>query len=161
MYDDKIMRVTDYSHSRVRPFPIANRASSCENYVTTGNGLKKWHPLQPIISEITTAIWSHCSSRESLYEGSDLRRTHGQAERQKVLPCSGADLQRSAMQQRSRATSSDSAEHRNRTMLIQVGLNELSLISLDRKTVIFERHFKDISFCSQVSECNLWSVHSF
>jgi len=96
-----------------------------------------------------------CSSRESLYEGSDLRRTHGQAERQKVLPCSGADLQRSAMQQRSRATSSDSAEHRNRTMLIQVGLNELSLISLDRKTVIFERHFKDISFCSQVSECNL------
>ena len=40
MYDDKIMRVTDYSHCRVRPFPIAHQARSCENYVTTGNGLK-------------------------------------------------------------------------------------------------------------------------
>jgi len=40
MYDDKIMRVTDYSHSRVRLFPIAHRARSRENYVTTGNGLK-------------------------------------------------------------------------------------------------------------------------
>jgi len=25
MYDDKIMRVTDYSHSSVRPFPIAHQ----------------------------------------------------------------------------------------------------------------------------------------
>ncbi len=40
---------------------------------------------------------------------------------------------------------------KNRTMLIQVGQNEVSLISPDRKRVIFERKFRDISFCSQVS----------
>jgi len=46
-------------------------------------------------------------------------------------------------------------EQRNKTMLIQVGGKELLLISLDRKSVIFERQFKDISFCSQV--CSLYS----
>jgi len=91
-----------------------------------------------------------CSSRESLYDGSESRKMHGQSEHPKVSMSGGIDLQRFAMQQRARATSSDSAENRNRTMLIQVGQNELSLISLDRKTVIFERHFRDISFCSQV-----------
>jgi len=92
------------------------------------------------------------SSHESLYDGSE--KVH-----QKVLPAStaaagggggGIDLQRFAMHQRTRAASSDATETRNRTMLLQVGENELTLISLDRKTVIFERHFKDISFCSQV-----------
>lgn len=96
-----------------------------------------------------------CSSRESLYDGSDSRKTQGQGEHQKMTLCGGIDLQRFAMQRRARAASSDSADHRNRTMLIQVGQNELSLISLDRKTVIFERHFKDISFCSQVIKCKL------
>ena len=89
-----------------------------------------------------------CSSRESLYDGGDSQKMHG--EHQKVLPGGGIDLQRFVMHQRTRAASSDTAEQRNRTMLIQVGENELTLISLDRKTVIFERHFKDISFCSQV-----------
>lgn len=42
-----------------------------------------------------------------------------------------------------------SQDSRIRTMLIQIGPSELSLISLDRKTTIFERQFKDISFCSQ------------
>jgi len=28
------------------------------DYVTTGNGLKKWRPLRTIVSEITTAIQS-------------------------------------------------------------------------------------------------------
>jgi len=91
-----------------------------------------------------------CSSRESLVDGSDSRKVHSQGEHPKVSLSGGIDLQRFAMQHRTRAASSDSAEHRNRTMLIQVGQNELSLISLDRKTVIFERHFKDVSFCSQV-----------
>jgi len=89
-----------------------------------------------------------CSSHESLCDGGDSQRMHG--EHQKVLPGGGIDLQRFAMHQRTRAASSDAAEQRNRTMLIQVGQSELTLISLDRKTVIFERHFKDISFCSQV-----------
>ena len=40
---------------------------------------------------------------------------------------------------------------RNRTMLIQVGQHDISLISPDRKVAIFERNFRDISFCSQVS----------
>jgi len=93
-----------------------------------------------------------CSSRESLYDDSDARKTHVQGEHQRASVCGGIDLQRFAMQQRARAASSDCSEQRNRTMLIQVGQNELSLISLDRKTVIFERHFKDISFCSQVTE---------
>lgn len=39
---------------------------------------------------------------------------------------------------------------KNRTMLIQVGQQQLALISLDHKSIIFERKFKDISFCSQV-----------
>ena len=30
--------------------------------VTTGNGLKKWRPLRPIISQITTAIRSQTST---------------------------------------------------------------------------------------------------
>jgi len=94
-----------------------------------------------------------CNSRESSFDGSDSWRSQIQGEHQKVSLSGGIDLQRFAMQQRTRATSSDSAEQRNRTMLIQVGQNELSLISLDRKTIIFERHFKDISFCSQVTEC--------
>jgi len=93
-----------------------------------------------------------CSSRESLYDGGDSRKMHGQGEHPKVSLSGGIDLQRLAMQRRTRAASSDNTEHRNRTMLIQVGQNELALISLDRKTVIFERHFKDISFCSQVRE---------
>ena len=93
-----------------------------------------------------------CSSHESLYDGSDSQKMH--VEHQKGLPGGRIGLQRFAMQQRTRAASSDSAEQRNRTMLIQVGQNELTLISLDRKTVIFERHFRDISFCSQV----IWIV---
>jgi len=98
-----------------------------------------------------------CSSRESLCDGSDSRKTHSQCEQHKVLPGGGIDLQRFAMQHRTRAMSSDSVEQRNRTMLIQVGENELSLISLDRKTVIFERHFRDISFCSQVIDYPLYT----
>ncbi len=42
-------------------------------------------------------------------------------------------------------------EKGNRTMLIQVGSTSVALISPDRKSVILERRFKDISFCSQVS----------
>jgi len=37
---------------------IAHRARSRENYVTTEKRAKKWRPLQPIISEMTTAIRS-------------------------------------------------------------------------------------------------------
>ena len=39
---------------------------------------------------------------------------------------------------------------KNRTMLLQIGQNEVCLISPDRKTVMLDRRFKDISFCSQV-----------
>jgi len=93
-----------------------------------------------------------CSSRESLFDGSELQNTQGQVDHQRMSLGGSIDLQMIALQQRARATSSDSTEQRNRTMLIQVSQHELSLISLDRKTVIFERHFKDISFCSQVSQ---------
>jgi len=46
MYDDKIMRVSDYSYSRVRPFAIAHRARSCENCHHRKRA-KKWRPLRP------------------------------------------------------------------------------------------------------------------
>ena len=39
---------------------------------------------------------------------------------------------------------------KNRTLLLQVGRTEISLISPDKKKVMLERKFKDISFCSQV-----------
>ncbi|XP_074649702.1 TBC1 domain family member 1-like isoform X2 [Tubulanus polymorphus] len=39
--------------------------------------------------------------------------------------------------------------HDNRTMLFQIGHEEISLISLDKKSIILDRNFKDISFCSQ------------
>ena len=39
----------------------------------------------------------------------------------------------------------------NRIRLIQVGDTELCLISPDRKSVILQQKFKDISFCSQVT----------
>ena len=54
------------------------------------------------------------------------------------------NLQKTVFQMTSQA-------RKNRTMLLQVGLNEISLISTDKKKVIFERKFTDISFCSQVS----------
>ncbi|TSV41654.1 TBC1 domain family member 4 [Bagarius yarrelli] len=38
---------------------------------------------------------------------------------------------------------------KNRTMLFQVGRFEVNLISPDTKTVVLEKNFKDISFCSQ------------
>ncbi|XP_062861487.1 TBC1 domain family member 4 isoform X2 [Trichomycterus rosablanca] len=38
---------------------------------------------------------------------------------------------------------------KNRTMLFQVGRFEVNLISPDSKTVVLEKNFKDISFCSQ------------
>jgi len=100
-----------------------------------------------------------CSSRESLFDTVDSRKVHG--EQRKVSTGAATDLQRIAMQQRARAASSDTADQRNRTMLIQVGQNELSLISLDRKTVIFERHFKDISFCSQVIKIYFDTTYNF
>ena len=40
--------------------------------------------------------------------------------------------------------------NRNRTMLIGVGKRSVTLISPDRKSVILERNFRDISFCAQV-----------
>jgi hypothetical protein len=39
---------------------------------------------------------------------------------------------------------------KNRTMLLQIGSTDVCLISPDRKSIIFDRKFKDISFCSQV-----------
>ena len=39
---------------------------------------------------------------------------------------------------------------KNRTMLIQVSQYDVSLISPDKKRVVLERKFRDISFCSQV-----------
>lgn len=103
------------------------------------------------------------SSRESLYDASDSQNTHQGKLPPTVVSAGGRiDLQRFAMYQRARASSSDATETRNRTMLLQVGENELTLISLDRKTVIFERHFKDISFCSQViTECVFAIVVSY
>ncbi|MCI4378260.1 hypothetical protein PGIGA_G00213820 [Pangasianodon gigas] len=38
---------------------------------------------------------------------------------------------------------------KNRTMLFQVGRFEVNIISPDSKTVVLEKNFKDISFCSQ------------
>ncbi|KAF5902005.1 TBC1 domain family member 4 isoform X2, partial [Clarias magur] len=38
---------------------------------------------------------------------------------------------------------------KNRTMLFQVGRFEVNLISPDSKTVVLEKNFKEISFCSQ------------
>ena len=42
-------------------------------------------------------------------------------------------------------------KRKNRTMLLQIGFSDISLISPDKKSVIMERKFKDISFCSQVT----------
>lgn len=39
---------------------------------------------------------------------------------------------------------------KNRTMLFQIGMEDICLISPDKKSVILERRFKDISFVSQV-----------
>lgn len=44
-----------------------------------------------------------------------------------------------------------SQSQKNRTMLLQIRTTDVCLISPDRKTTIFDRKFKDISFCSQVS----------
>ena len=40
LYDDKILRVTDYSHSTLQSAAVSNctPARSCKNYVTTGTG---------------------------------------------------------------------------------------------------------------------------
>ena len=56
-----------------------------------------------------------------------------------------------AQRRRSVGAETDTEEGSNRTRLIRVGDTQLSLISPDRKSVILQRKFKDISFCSQVT----------
>jgi len=57
MYDDKIMRVTDYLHSRCGRFQSHTEQDLVRTMSPQETG-KKWRPLRPIISEITTAIRS-------------------------------------------------------------------------------------------------------
>ena len=59
MYDDKTMRVTDYSHSTLQSAAahqrdLARTKCQCHHRKLA----KKWRPLRAIISEITTAIRS-------------------------------------------------------------------------------------------------------
>lgn len=62
----------------------------------------------------------------------------------RIRSCSfGNDFQR---------TRSNSFLHgQNRTMVFQIGKTDISLVSLDKKSVILNKSFKDISHCSQVS----------
>lgn len=71
----------------------------------------------------------------------------------KQVPCDNHEripLKKTEGQESALKRSLQPQDSKIRTMLIQIGPSELSLISLDRKTTIFERQFKDISFCSQV-----------
>ncbi|KAI8508481.1 TBC1 domain member 4, partial [Branchiostoma belcheri] len=54
-----------------------------------------------------------------------------------------------ANSEKKRHRSNSGGNVQNRTMLFQIGTLEVSLISLERKSVILEKNFKDISFVSQ------------
>uniref|UniRef100_A0A8C3WV05 TBC1 domain family member 1 n=1 Tax=Catagonus wagneri TaxID=51154 RepID=A0A8C3WV05_9CETA len=49
----------------------------------------------------------------------------------------------------------------NRTMLFTIGQSEVYLISPDTKKVALEKHFKEISFCSQVDEIMMTLKQAF
>lgn len=54
-------------------------------------------------------------------------------------------------------TVTDTDEH-NRTMVLQVGRNDLRLISPDRKIILLHKQHRDVSTCVQVSK-HLRKVH--
>jgi hypothetical protein len=87
---------------------------------------------------------------EAVGAGSEISETRYDSRYRKSGDVEASNLQPPCGLQHREKLCSSPAEQQNRTMLIQVGDNELLLISLDRKSVIFERQFKDISFCSQV-----------
>ena len=103
------------------------------------------------LSELGSVGGSSDSVYDPALAGSRKESSGSEKMMQQVVKTEALKLQ----QQQHEAKSCSATEQRNKTMLIQVGGKELLLISLDRKSVIFERQFKDISFCSQV--CSFYS----
>ena len=95
------------------------------------------------------------SSRSSLYDD-NLDGSRGNGGFPSMLNCrarSGSEackIAQDTTENLQRLMTHQNLSRKNRTMLIHIGQNELALISLDRKSPIFEWKFKDISFCSQV-----------
>nr|CAH1267700.1 TBC1D1 [Branchiostoma lanceolatum] len=73
-------------------------------------------------------------------------RSIQESPRPTIISCDTPDAGNS---ERKRHRSNSGGNGQNRTMLFQIGTLEVSLISLERKSVILEKNFKDISFVSQ------------
>ncbi|XP_078602048.1 TBC1 domain family member 4-like isoform X23 [Branchiostoma floridae x Branchiostoma japonicum] len=73
-------------------------------------------------------------------------RTSQEDTRPNINSCETQDAGNS---EKKRHRSNSGGNVQNRTMLFQIGTLEVSLISLERKSVILEKNFKDISFVSQ------------
>ena len=118
----------------------------------------------PTDLEVTVGVCENELSRHKacLHNGSvdssDTECTEGSGGDAPALGDSSGGLDAGGLHESQGVVSNDSFENlqptydpENRIRLIQVGDTELCLISPDRKSVILQRKFKDISFCSQVS----------
>jgi len=118
----------------------------------------------PTDLEVTVGVCENELSRHNacLHNGSvdsnDTECTEGSGGDAPTLGDSSGGLDAGGHHESQGVMSNDSCENwqpmydpENRIRLIQVGDTELCLISPDRKSVILQRKFKDISFCSQVS----------
>ncbi|CAH1777592.1 unnamed protein product [Owenia fusiformis] len=59
------------------------------------------------------------------------------------------DAQNESKPKQEKTVAKEGRVRRNRTMVLQIGSTDLCLVSPDKKSIILERRFKDISFCSQ------------
>ncbi|XP_078682785.1 TBC1 domain family member 1-like isoform X5 [Branchiostoma floridae x Branchiostoma belcheri] len=76
----------------------------------------------------------------------ECRSSHEDSRLSNINICETPDA---ANSEKKRHRSNSGGNVQNRTMLFQIGTLEVSLISLERKSVILEKNFKDISFVSQ------------
>lgn len=148
-----------------------------ENVTVTENELQKQHSIftdSPASSndELSSLSSDHQSSSENILSNSDhfpsglshFGELHDLGELakdealNKVLTKSDNEHSHKDLHVHFNETclNADQVLNPNRTMLFRLGANEVSLISLDKKTTILDKRFKDISSVSQVSMETTW-----
>ena len=117
--------------------------SSAEHDISTGS-VDTQMTDQCIGDADASKINSTSNSEESIESfHSDTHVVDAQGDA-RLTPRTGESLQRMVLENQSQAK-------KNRTMLLQISKNEVSLISPDRKRTSLKKNFKDISFCTRVS----------
>lgn len=159
LIDDCIDLFREHETERRRQRLLNGQRSSMENTVVFSVGDD---PLSATLSEApeTTDKWKMGSLRNTFPES--IQEDSGFEQQEFRTRCNSlaAGLQKNPKETgfkastRRRHSSAPNNVHpsdtdKNRTMLFQVGRFEVNVISPDSKTVVLEKNFKDISFCSQ------------